>query len=136
MANTMSYNAVLAAMSKAAPSAPPAEQAAIAHQGKLLFHQMRRLPGAFPDGTTYSTLVNALARSGDHVTALEAHDQMLQQVWVVESPGGHEAACCRCRRRIRELLSLLQLVQDRTVMVNRPEVAAQGGHSVHRQRFC
>ena len=80
MANTMSYNAVLAAMSKAAPSAPPAEQAAIAHQGKLLFHQMRRLPGAFPDGTTYSTLVNALARSGDHASALEAHDQMLQQV--------------------------------------------------------
>ncbi len=80
MANTMSYNAVLAAMSKAAPSAPPAEQAAITHQAKLLFHQMRRLPGAFPDGTTYSTLVNALARSGDHASALEAHDQMLQQV--------------------------------------------------------
>ena len=90
MANTMSYNAVLAAMSKAAPSAPPAEQAAIAHQGKLLFHQMRRLPGAFPDGTTYSTLVNALARSGDHASALEAHDQMLQQV---RDRGGGEGRC-------------------------------------------
>lgn len=78
--NTITFNAVLTSFLKASSVGPSTEAPALVKSALGVFQQMLTVNGAQPDATTYTTLVNLLARVGEWPRAIAIYDLMLESV--------------------------------------------------------
>ncbi|GAB4822151.1 hypothetical protein N2152v2_009197 [Parachlorella kessleri] len=84
--NTATFNTVLAAIAKGAPSAPSQQHAYLASCALEVYYRMQSSSGSTPDLTTYTTLIKILDTAQHPQQILSIHEVMLSQGHTPDAP--------------------------------------------------